>query len=94
MLWSSYHPMPQCVDLFRIVNISKLKAYLYTYILTLHVNFFVRSPCHRLFLGCGWGVPTFLPYLRTSNGWLLGCMLNKYLEVWGNIHRVCKKIMS
>lgn len=43
MLRSSYHPMPQCVDLFRIVNISKLKAYFYTYILTLHVNFFVRS---------------------------------------------------
>lgn len=70
MLRSSYHPMPQCVDLVRIVNISKLKAYLYTYILTLHVNFFVRSPCHRLFLWCGGYLPTLPSYLVWMVAWM------------------------
>lgn len=73
MLRSSYQPMPQCVDLVRIVNISKLKAYLYTYILTLHVNFFVRSPCHRLLLGCGGYLPTYLTFVPRMDGCLDVC---------------------
>lgn len=75
MLRSSYHPMPQCVDLFRIVNISKLKAYLYTYILTLHVNFFVRSLWYKNTVratDCFWGVgvPTLPSYLVWMVAWM------------------------
>lgn len=81
MLRSSYHPMPQCVDLVRIVNISKLKAYFYTYILTLHVNVFVRSLLYKNTVratDCFWGAGgTYLAPLPSYLVWLVAWMYVK-----------------